>query len=150
MRKSVRNFNPTALRQARQAAGLRQVDLAEQLGVARTNYVRFETGQTDRSNAPNPATLRAIAEIVGVKPHELTTTRPDQQTLRDLREYAGLTQRDVANTLGFAATRSYADIEHGTRRLTTELAERIAAAVGVNVDDLVAAYDRTSHNSGDQ
>ena len=44
IQRPVRSFSPQLLKQARERAGLTQQALADQAGMARTNYVNLETG----------------------------------------------------------------------------------------------------------
>jgi transcriptional regulator with XRE-family HTH domain len=114
-RRPVRNFSPTAARRARERLGLSQEDVADALGISRTNYVLVEAGR----RGMGPAVLRRLAQILKVEPYKLTTTSKSQATLRDLREWAGLTQAEVAQLLGVATT-TYATIERGERQPTDD------------------------------
>ena len=111
--------------------------------MARTNYLRFENPEIAAQRSPNPTTLVAIARAVGVAAHELTTTDPEEVTLRDLREYAGLYQKEVAEAIGWTSSRSYADIEAGHRALPTRLRRRLANVLGVDVERLDTALHRS-------
>jgi transcriptional regulator with XRE-family HTH domain len=117
-----------------------QADVAERIGVARTNYVVYETGR----QSPNAAHLAAIASAVGVDPRALTTTTADQVTLRDLREYAGLTHQQLAAKLGYSAARSYRDIELGHKELAPAVARLLARALRTNLAEVWAAWERTT------
>lgn len=147
MPRGTRNFDPSALRRIRQARGLTQQQLAEAIGVARTYVVYWERSHVDpnsgraRGVQPEPDTLVALAELLGVKPHELTTVDPQQATLADLRTWAGLTQRQLAARVGVAGP-TISSIEQGRRRLRPELAERIAAELQLPVATVIAAAQR--------
>jgi transcriptional regulator with XRE-family HTH domain len=117
---------------------LSQAAVAERLGMARTNYLRFESGR----DAPSAATLAAMAKVVGIQPRLLTTTGPDETQLRDLRQYTGLNLLQVAQRLGYSAARSYLDIESGAKDLTPAVARRLAKVLGVTQADLWAAWER--------
>ena len=111
--------------------------------MSRTNYVAYETGRID----PSAVTLAAIASILNVHPRALTTTVGDDVTLRDLREYAGHTHQSIAEALGYAAARSYRDVELGHRALTDDLAGRLASILDVDADIVWAAWDRSPGTS---
>lgn len=113
--------------------------------MARTNYIRFETGH----DAPLAANLVAMAKAVGVSPQDLTTTAPDEVTLRDLRNYAGLTHQQVAERLGYRAARTYRDIETGHKTLAPDVATRLARVFKVTKAELVAAWERTASPRSD-
>ena len=106
--------------------------------MARPNYVSWETGRW----IPRASTLAALAEAVGVEPRALTTTTAEEVTLRDLREYAGLSHQHLAERLGYKAARSYREIESGQRQLTNELAARLAKALDTTERDIWAAWER--------
>jgi transcriptional regulator with XRE-family HTH domain len=141
-RRPVRNFAPAAARRARERRGLRQEDVASQLGVSRTNYVLVEQG----SRGVGPAMLRRLAAILEVAPHDLTATRRSEATLRDLREWAGLTQADVAEHLGVASAAGYAAIERGRRELPNEVAAILASAFGCSPVVVRRAWNRSAED----
>lgn len=138
-RKAVDNFDARALRQARERAGLTQAEMAKRLKMARTNYIRFEAGHA----SPIAATLVAMAKALGVNPQDLTTTAPNEVTLRDLRNFAGLTPQQVAERLGYRAARTYRDIENGHKTLAPDLATPLARVFKVPKAELLAAWERT-------
>jgi transcriptional regulator with XRE-family HTH domain len=125
-RRPVRNFAPESARRARRKLGKTQEDVAEALGVKRTYYVAIENGQRQ----VGPQTLRQLAELLEVPPNKLTTTPKGQATLRDLREWAGLTQADVAAQLGAASTTRIAALERASTELRPD-----------DITVLQAAYD---------
>jgi transcriptional regulator with XRE-family HTH domain len=141
-RRPVRNFNPAAARRARTRRGLSQEDVADQLGISRTNYLLLEQG----SRGVGPAMLRRLADVLDVAPHELTGTKRSDATLRDLREWAGLTQTDVAGLLGAASPTGYATIERGQRPLTDDLAETLATAFGCSKLVVRRAWSRSTRD----
>jgi transcriptional regulator with XRE-family HTH domain len=59
--------NPAKLRHHREAAGLRQQDLADRLGVEQPRVCEWETGV----HVPSAETLWAIAAALGVEPTDL-------------------------------------------------------------------------------
>jgi transcriptional regulator with XRE-family HTH domain len=122
----VRGFDPAALRAARRSRGLTQADLANLVGVQRTYAVQWER-PSDHPGAtpPTPQTLAALAEALGVHPRELTTIRARDATLADLRAWAGLTQAELARSVGVSPS-ALGMIERGERRPTRELVDALA------------------------
>lgn len=134
------------MRRARETAGLSQAAVAERLGIARPNYVPFERLDLERARTPNPATLVALARILDIEPRSLTTTASDEITLRDLREYAGMSGQQAAEALGWSAQRSYYELEAGIRPLTDDITTRLAAVFNVSAAELTAASSRRSED----
>jgi transcriptional regulator with XRE-family HTH domain len=66
------------LRELREAAFISQRDLAAKSGVGEATIVRIEKGYT----IPHPATIRKLAEALGVAPGELV---PDPSVLAEAR-----------------------------------------------------------------
>jgi transcriptional regulator with XRE-family HTH domain len=56
------------LKRHRRGAGLTQVELAEKAGLAQSTVTMIETGQIAE---PRPGTLKALAEVLGLKPMDL-------------------------------------------------------------------------------
>lgn len=103
----------------------------------RTNYLAWEHG----GRTPSPATLVRLAALLGVAPHELTDVDPDQATLVDLRQWAGLTQGQVADKLDVSRS-LYAAIERGERALDERHRAALSEIFGVTSDRVRAAAER--------
>ena len=128
----MRSFNPASLRAARLAAGLTQAEVAKRAGMARTNYVNLEAGGTN----PGLHILPRLAKAVGVEPRELIDLHADEVTLRDLREWAGLSQTETARALGFKSATSYARIETGRTEPSAANIKALAKTFGVTIAQL--------------
>lgn len=90
------SVDPAALRAARQKAGLTQHQVARRLDVAGGEAVaRWERGASE----PKPATLRRLADVLGITPSELLQRDGDKIDLRYLRLAAGLESSVVAAEL---------------------------------------------------
>ncbi|MGF1600108.1 MAG: helix-turn-helix domain-containing protein [Acidimicrobiales bacterium] len=138
IQRPVRSFSPQLLRQARERAGLTQQALADLAEMARTNYVNLENG----ARRPGPTTLARVAAACGIPAHELSGLAPEQATLRDLREWAGFSQAEAAHAAGWESATTYARIELGTAKLSTDRAQALAAAFCVTTDAVTAAAER--------
>ncbi|MFN2506235.1 MAG: helix-turn-helix domain-containing protein [Acidimicrobiales bacterium] len=137
---AVASFDPDALRRLRQAKKLSHDGLAERVGIARPNLIAYEQGR----KRPSPKTLRALAAALGADPMRLLTASARTATLADLRAAkAGLTTTETAAALGIAR-HTYDRIEGGRRPLDGDLAERLAALLGVAPGTVLAAHRRGS------
>lgn len=65
------------LKQARQQKGLSQKDVAERIGVAKSTYSLYESGNRE----PNVQTIKRIADVLGVSADELLGIDTDNATL---------------------------------------------------------------------
>ena len=138
------SFDPDALRRLRQAKKLSHDGLADRVGIARPNLIAYEQGR----KRPSPKTLRALAAALGADPMRLLTASARTATLADLRAAkAGLTTTETAAALGIAR-HTYDRIEGGRRPLDGDLAERLAALLGVAPGTVLAAHRRGSGARG--
>lgn len=135
----VRGFDPTALARVRKARGLSQEALGAAVGRARTNIIPWERSAGD---TPSPRNLVLLAQVLDVRPWELTTVDPETAELADLRTWAGLTQRELADAAGIPRS-SYSLLERGGLPLHADAAERIAAELGRTVEEVQRAYERS-------
>ena len=140
----VRGFDPDALVRARKARGLSQEAMGEAVGRARTNIIPWEKVAGD---TPSPRNLVLLAQVLDVQPWELTTVDPEVAELADLRTWAGLTQRELADAAQIARS-SYSLLERGGLPLHGEVAERIAAELGRTVEEVQRAYERSKAGTG--
>ncbi len=132
--RGVRGFSGSALRRARQRVGLTADDLAALVQVSESSVLRWETGQA----RPTATRLRAIAEAVGVRIADLLETQPGTQSLRDLRESAGLSLSELSGLAGSSVS-SLLRLERGGVALSDPLRGRLAEIYQVTVRDLEAA-----------
>ena len=128
-------FNPDALRDARQAAGYSQAELARLVGVQLVTLKAWESGR----RAPKPATQRRLADVLGLgfDDLEVADARDD---LRRLRQARGWTRAEAAERLG---------VEPFTLQRVEEGLElppdprKMARVYGVSRMELAAAARRT-------
>lgn len=64
----------TELRRARERAALSQAELAERSGLSRTTIVSLESGRAGAQFA----TIRKLADVLGVKPADLMAAEVDE------------------------------------------------------------------------
>jgi transcriptional regulator with XRE-family HTH domain len=134
----VKSFDPAALVRIRKARRLSHDALGERVGRARPNMIAWEKGPAK----PSPSKLVALARALEVEPWELTTVGPGTAELADLRGWAGLTQQELADKAGMTRS-TYSLLERGGVPLRSDVAERIAAAVGRKVVEVERAAART-------
>ena len=90
-----RRFSPELLRDARQAAGYSQAELARLTAVSTASVKAWESGR----RAPKPGTQRRVADALGVGFGDLEVA-DDAEDLRRLRQSLGLTRAEAAARLG--------------------------------------------------
>jgi len=125
----------------RKARGLTLDALGELVGRARPNVIKWEAGE-----APSPPKLVALARALEVEPWQLTGTRPQVAELGDLRDWAGLTRRELAARAGIRRS-TYADIERGEAPLTPATAEAVARSLGCDLSRVERAYRRAARRA---
>lgn len=138
----MQDFDAEAFQRAWQRSGLSVAELAHRAGVPRVHQVRAWLHGKRR---PTVRYLRALAEALGIPPHELTSSDPATATLRDLRVWVGYTQRELADTAGLSASR-YALLEQGQHAPSDDegpIGEALAQALDVDVATIRAALLRS-------
>lgn len=116
-----------------------QMDVAEFLGCSRATVSTWET----TGHPPRPATLRALADLLGVTAFDLVEV--DFLDLRVMRSVAGMRQCDIADMLG-VLTSTYCDVETGRRNLPGRWVPIIASAFAVPLS-LVRGLSPNSHKA---
>lgn len=134
----VKGFDRQALVRLRRARGLSHDALGERIDRPRPNIIKWEQGET----TPSPEKLVVLARALGVEPWHLTSTRPASAELADLRDWAGMTRRDLAATAGLTRE-AYSLLERGRAPLSDEVATALAGALGREVAEIRRAYRRT-------
>ncbi len=128
-------FSPDALRDARQAAGYSQAELARLVGVQLVTLKAWESGR----RAPKPATQRRVADVLGLgfDDLEVADARDD---LRRLRQARGWTRAEAAERLGLEPF-TLQRVEEGLELPPDP--RTMARVYGVSRMDLAAAARRT-------
>ncbi len=137
-RSGVRGFSPAALRRLRASARLSLDELGDLAGVSPQAVSTWETGRIK----PSPVALAAVARVLRVSVADLAPVPESELRLSDLRFQAGLTQADVAATLGIGQTR-VSDIDRGRRPADQQLVTSLAALYGVDPELLSIVWQRT-------
>lgn len=137
-------FDPARLRAARDSRGWLQETLAERAGVAQSAVSRWERGV----QGPGPANLVALADALGIAPHELTDVDPDQARLRDLRVWAGLTTLEMADQLGISHT-AVIRYEDGRRSIPEQVLQQLEDLLEVSPTRIRDAAARTRRSATD-
>jgi len=122
----------------RRARGLSHDALGERINRPRPNIIKWEQGET----TPSPEKLVVLARALGVDPWRLTKTRPANAELADLRDWAGMTRRDLAEASGLTRE-AYSLLERGRAPLNEEVAAALAGALGREVEEVQRSYRRT-------
>lgn len=137
-RQGVPGFEPALLREARTAAGLSRAGLAAAAQVSENEIAKWETG----NRVPQVDTLARLAGALKLSPLELV--RKDELTpFQQLRIGAGLSQQEAAERAGLTRGK-YSSIERAERPTASAAdQERLAAAFGVELADVQAAYSAT-------
>lgn len=86
------------LKKARLRKGLSQVQLAEQLGVAKSTYSMYESGNRE----PNVQTIKKIADILNVSTDELLGMDEESQTIAAHFDGVEYTDEEMAEIRQFA------------------------------------------------
>ena len=134
----VSGVDPSALRAAREDAGLTQHELARLVGAAGGERVsRWELG----TSVPRPDFLVKLAHVLGIPVIGLLHTDGETLDLRALRLQAGLNVSDLAARAN-VASKTYYDWEVGrwTRLPAPATLEVLAGALGEPVDVIASAF----------
>ncbi len=130
--------DPSALRAAREKAGLTQHELARLVGAAGGERIsRWELG----TSVPRPDFVVKLARALGIPTRRLIHLDGEVPDLRALRLQAGLTVPELAASLNVAVPTYYA-WEQGrwSRFPATRSLEALARALGESVEVVVAAF----------
>lgn len=129
---------------------LSQEDFANQLGVSRNYVSMMENGRE-----PSKALLTLIERLekehlqpttLGEQPAEYKTSSTGARSLlKSLREKKGLTQAQLAKAVGYSLG-VYQDIEDGRSSMSRKMAQRIAKALGCDVEKLLEGSDHPPGN----
>ena len=151
----VTGIDPSALRAAREKAGLTQHELARLVGAAGGERIsRWELG----TSTPRPDFLVKLARALDIPTLRLVRLDGEVPDLRALRLQVGLTVPDLAAAVSVAVP-TYYTWEQGrwTRLPAPQTLEALARAFGESVKVVAAAVDdaqqqrrRETHTSADR
>ncbi|MGX1364644.1 transcriptional regulator with XRE-family HTH domain [Streptomyces canus] len=98
MPRRIEPFAPGSLVLLRRKAGLTQAQLGAAVGVSARQIASYEQG----AHAPSPRRLRLMARALKASAHELAGVPAGEESLADLRRFAGLDRVDVVSLLDAA------------------------------------------------
>ncbi|MEU9925252.1 helix-turn-helix transcriptional regulator [Streptomyces griseoluteus] len=98
MPRRIEPFAPGSLVLLRRKAGLTQAQLGAAVGVSGRQIASYEQG----AHAPSPRRLRLMARALRTSAHELAGVPAGEESLADLRRFAGLDRVDVVALLDAA------------------------------------------------
>lgn len=136
-RRVLRGFDPARLTSLRESRGMSRADLARKAGLGGATVQQWEAG----TRSPQVDTLALVAKTLGLPISELVDVPRNQRFPGDWRVLLGLTQPQLGQQVGIS-TSMIARIERGEVKLTDENAGRLAAALKIEVDELVRCYER--------
>lgn len=131
--------SPTALREARERAGLTQHQLARLIGVAGGERIsRWELG----TSTPRPELLARLAQALDTPATNLLAVDDTDPGLQALRYAAGLSVADLAEQIHVAATtyRRWED-GHWQRIPSRRHLAALAQALHVSTETVQAAFE---------
>lgn len=134
-RTALRGFSPAALRSVMARSDLGPGELADLIGCSRQTVSSWLRGKS----VPTARNISRIADTLGIVPADLTPGTRGPTRVADLRNGAGLTQRDVAARVRIAHS-SYGAFEAGGKRPSPAIFTAIAACLGVDEETLDAAW----------
>lgn len=140
MPEPVRGFSAVRLRQLRTERGWSMSQLARVSGLRPNQIGMWEAGVY----RPSPASLRALADGLGVDPLALLNgTEPTAPTVYHLRIKSGLSRAQLARQLGVSRA-TIRRIEDGDPvRVTPAMRSRLAMSLGSTGIDVADALERT-------
>ncbi len=137
-RSVVRGFSGARLRQRRTERGFTIDDLGDLAGVSPPVVSGWETGRY----SPTPHLLDRVATALHITIQDLVVLPPEKAMLSDLRTQAGLTQADVAKTLGISPS-TLGRIEKGRKDIDDELPAALAEVYETTTDLVIRAWELT-------
>ena len=137
VKRALHGFQPARLQAAREHSGMSRGDLGRLADIDETTILRWET----RHVAPQPDLLARTAKVLAVEMDQLVIIATAERTLADLRVLAGLTQEQLGSRIG-TSYQTVSRVERGQTRLSEDLADRIAGAVGVDRATVIDAHRR--------
>ncbi|GAA0983036.1 hypothetical protein GCM10009555_053960 [Acrocarpospora macrocephala] len=95
MSRQLEPFAPGVLSLHRTGAGMSVSRLATAVGVSKRQIIYYEQGY----HSPSPARLKKLAEVLGTTPQTLAGVPRGEESLTDLRRFAGLDRAQAARLL---------------------------------------------------
>lgn len=136
-RRILRGFDREAFARTRARAGFEIGDLGRLADVGATTIYGWERG----TRTPQVDTLARVAEVLGVSLEDLIAVAPEERTLADLRNLAGLTQPQLGLKAGIRTT-ALSKVERAEVPLSAERETALAQVLGLEVTVIREAYAR--------
>ncbi|PQM45000.1 hypothetical protein C1Y40_04839 [Mycobacterium talmoniae] len=133
----VRGFQRDRLIELREQAKMTPAELARLADLSPSTVASWER----RDGAPDVARLVKVAEVLEVDFSELVDVPREEQMPSDLRIRKGLSQVELARQIGLSTT-VIGTFERAEKRWNVVQASKIAAVLGVDIDDLHEAWLR--------
>lgn len=121
---------------------LTQEQMGEMLGVSARYVGMLEKGEKEVEPSSSLAKLFALMEANRVPPAQRLAGR---QLLKSAREAKGMTPAQLAKTVGYSVA-VYQQIESGHSQMSEKMAEKVARALDVRAEDLLAGSDHPVEN----
>lgn len=136
-RRVLRGFDPIAFKSLREERGHTIGELARLSDVAKPTLYAYERG----TRQPQVDVLARVIDALQAPMSAVMKVDPDDRHPGDWRVLTGKTQPQLAQSVGLS-TSLVRDIEAGEASLTPNSASRLAAGVGITVDEYVKSYER--------
>ncbi|MYR08996.1 helix-turn-helix domain-containing protein [Gordonia sp. SID5947] len=133
----MRGFDSARLAALREERGFSQADLARLSGVGRSTLTHWESGKS----SPQVDLLAKAARILDVRMEDLVVVPVEDRYPGDYRILCGLTQPQLGLAAG-VPTALIGALERGEVELGPDVARKVAAALGLEVEVLSAAHER--------
>jgi len=137
MTRRLRGFNAEAFWEARQRRGLSVSDLSRMTGVSDAAIWKWEAGTT----TPLVDLLARVMRILEAPIEQVITIPADERYPGDWRAIKGISQPELAASAKIPTT-TLKGIERGDRNLSDANADKLAALLGISVEQYRAAYER--------
>ncbi|APA78392.3 helix-turn-helix domain-containing protein [Mycobacterium avium] len=137
-RRVQRGFDRDLFRDAIKAAGVSRSDLARLADISPATIHSWER----RGGTPDIERLARIAGVLGVEVTAFVHVPDDECLPSDLRNRRGLTQVQLAAAAGLSTT-VVSGFERAETRWSVKKAEKLAPVLGVSVEQLHEAWQRS-------
>lgn len=138
--RTLRGFDPTRLKEARDASGMSRSDLARLAGVPYNSLRRWEIGEAD----PTLDSLEQVAAALDIDVSEIAIVHEQSRTLQNWRALRGLSQQDVADAVK-TSTSSYSRIERGESPLSDDMRKRLGEALSIDDATVSLAWQQAHY-----
>lgn len=148
------------IRKTRIEKGLTQKQLADRMGVTQSHVWQYENGLVK----PSDKQIKKFSDALGISVNELLSAEESNKTenksstmtvgerIREIRQKAGLTQKQLADRMGVTPSH-IGQYERGLRKPSNEKIKKFADALNIpfeilladQIDNIVQSKDRVSY-----